>query len=215
MRIWGALFGAPGPSREIRSKLDRLISRSARLKTHARGPTTQPPFPPKNKTPLLQEKCSEEGYNLACILTLPAYQRKGYGKALIQFSYELSKLEGKVGTPERPLSDLGLVSYRGYWTRQILPMLRERAENGGAISIKEISDATSIRPDDILSTLTHLGLLQYQKVEGVAQHALCAAPKTLDRLMREAGSAGCVIDPSKIIWTPYLGAERDYASFRG
>jgi histone acetyltransferase MYST1 len=162
-----------------------------------------------------QEKCSEEGYNLACILTLPAYQRKGYGKALIQFSYELSKLEGKVGTPERPLSDLGLVSYRGYWTRQILPMLRERAENGGSISVKEISDATSIRPDDVLSTLTHLGLLQYQKVEGVAQHALCAAPKTLERLLHEAGSPGCVIEPSKIIWTPYLGAERDYASFRG
>ncbi len=43
-----------------------------------------------------KEKNSEEGYNLACILTLPAYQRKGYGKALISMSYELSKLEGKV-----------------------------------------------------------------------------------------------------------------------
>ena len=34
------------------------------------------------------------GYNLAAILTLPAYQRKGYGKFLIEFSYELKK-EGK------------------------------------------------------------------------------------------------------------------------
>jgi len=41
---------------------------------------------------------SEAGYNLACILTLPCYQRKGYGKFLISMSYELSKIEGKVKT---------------------------------------------------------------------------------------------------------------------
>lgn len=33
----------------------------------------------------MQEKHSEESYNLACILTLPPYQRKGYGKFLIAF----------------------------------------------------------------------------------------------------------------------------------
>lgn len=43
---------------------------------------------------ILQEKHSEESYNLACILTLPPYQRKGYGKFLIAFCefsfYQLS-----------------------------------------------------------------------------------------------------------------------------
>jgi len=36
---------------------------------------------------------------VACILTLPPYQRKGYGKLLIAFSYELSKIEGVTGSP--------------------------------------------------------------------------------------------------------------------
>lgn len=34
----------------------------------------------------LQEKESSEDYNVACILTLPQYQRMGYGKLLIEFS---------------------------------------------------------------------------------------------------------------------------------
>jgi histone acetyltransferase MYST1 len=50
-----------------------------------------------------KEKLSPEEYNLACILTFPPYQRKGYGKLLISLSYELSKREQAVGSPEKPL----------------------------------------------------------------------------------------------------------------
>ena len=117
-----------------------------------------------------KEKCSEEGYNLACILTLPAYQRKGYGKMLISFSYELSKKEGKVGTPERPLSDLGLVSYRGYWTRELLAILKDPSRQ--VMSIKDLSELTMIKTEDIISTLQHLNLLAYQK----GAYVICAAP---------------------------------------
>lgn len=33
-----------------------------------------------------KEKESTEDYNVACILTMPPYQRKGYGRLLIEFS---------------------------------------------------------------------------------------------------------------------------------
>jgi histone acetyltransferase MYST1 len=79
-----------------------------------------------------------------------------------------------VGTPERPLSDLGLVSYRGYWTRELLQVIRSRDSK---ISIKELSDITAIKTDDIISTLNHLQLIQYQK----GQHVIFAAPKLLEK----------------------------------
>ncbi|KAJ7049442.1 acyl-CoA N-acyltransferase [Mycena amicta] len=71
-----------------------------------------------------KEKLSFDDYNLACIITLPPHQRKGWGMLMIELSYELSWRAGKVGTPERPLSDLGLRSYLAYWVATLLRFFR-------------------------------------------------------------------------------------------
>uniref|UniRef100_A0A915IFZ8 histone acetyltransferase n=1 Tax=Romanomermis culicivorax TaxID=13658 RepID=A0A915IFZ8_ROMCU len=71
------------------------------------------------------EKDSMMNCNLSCILILPPYQCKGYGKFLIELSYVLSKFEDKIGSPEHPLSDMGLIAYRGYWKEKIIEYLDE------------------------------------------------------------------------------------------
>ena len=64
--------------------------------------------------------------NLSCIMVMPFIQRGGYGKFIIEFSYALSIKEGKPGTPERPLSDLGHRSYMSFWSLKILKLLLEQ-----------------------------------------------------------------------------------------
>jgi histone acetyltransferase HTATIP len=104
-----------------------------------------------------KEKESAENYNVACILTLPQYQRKGYGKLLIDFSYMLSKREGKLGSPEKPLSDLGLLSYRAYWQETVVELLMDgRTES----NIEDIANTAAMTTNDVLHTLQNLSMIR-------------------------------------------------------
>lgn len=121
-----------------------------------------------------KEKVSAEDYNLACILVFPPYQRRGYGKFLISLSYELTKAEETVGSPEKPLSDLGKLSFRSYWTFVLLTILREHK---GDLSVREISQMTGIKTEDIISTLQSLNLIKYWK----GQHIISVSQKVIDK----------------------------------
>uniref|UniRef100_A0A8C5HKT8 Histone acetyltransferase n=1 Tax=Gouania willdenowi TaxID=441366 RepID=A0A8C5HKT8_GOUWI len=148
-----------------------------------------------------KEKNSFLNYNVSCILTMPQYMRQGYGKMLIDFSYLLSKVEEKVGSPERPLSDLGLISYRSYWKEVLLRYLNDF--QGKEISIKEISQETAVNPVDIVSTLQSLQMLKYWK----GKHLVLKRQDLIDdwKAKETKRGVGKTIDPTALKWTPPKG----------
>uniref|UniRef100_A0A672TB27 Histone acetyltransferase n=1 Tax=Sinocyclocheilus grahami TaxID=75366 RepID=A0A672TB27_SINGR len=148
-----------------------------------------------------KEKNSFLNYNVSCILTMPQYMRQGYGKMLIDFSYLLSKVEEKVGSPERPLSDLGLISYRSYWKEVLLRYLNNF--QGKEISIKEISQETAVNPVDIVSTLQSLQMLKYWK----GKHLILKRQDLIDDWKTKETKRGSnkTIDPTALKWSPPKG----------
>lgn len=94
-----------------------------------------------------KEKHCLQKYNVSCIMTMPQYQRQGFGRFLIDFSYLLSREEGQPGTPEKPLSDLGRVSYHAYWKSIILEYLF--LHKNEEISIKKIAELSGMFAPDV------------------------------------------------------------------
>lgn len=75
-----------------------------------------------------KEKRSPMDYNVSCIMTLPVHQRRGWGYFLIAMSYLLSRKEKRLGSPEKPLSDLGFLTYRSYWTLAVYRVLASASD---------------------------------------------------------------------------------------
>jgi histone acetyltransferase MYST1 len=172
-----------------------------------------------------KEKVSMCKYNLACILALPCHQRKGYGKFIISLSYELSKLEEKIGSPEKPISDLGKVSYLSYWSKVITDILEHRLiamgdenEEEECVSIEQLARMTSITSADIVETLKWLKVLQWRgrwamsltklkqvleerrKMQVKQKAAIAARPDARNRIFVHP------CRPEKLHWTPFLAS---------
>jgi histone acetyltransferase MYST1 len=108
-------------------------------------------------------------------MTLPPYQRKGYGKFLIQLSYEMSRRECLIGAPEKPLSDLGKLSYRSYWSWRLLEVLKVLKNSVGVTELRCVnvhmcvahlvhcSTKSGIAPADIINTMQALNMTKYWK----------------------------------------------------
>lgn len=152
-----------------------------------------------------KEKNSFLNYNVSCILTLPPYQRQGFGRLLIDFSYLLSRVEGKIGSPEKPLSDLGLITYRAYWKDVLLEYICNFPER--ETSIKSFSEEMGINSCDIVSTLQYLGMIKYWK----GQHVILKKEDLIDTYMAKVRNRpkGRQIYASALKWKPYEPSSKE------
>lgn len=147
-----------------------------------------------------KEKRPSSLNNVSCILVLPIHQRRGFGHFLIEFSYLLTRNEKKTGSPEKPLSDMGLVSYRSYWR---LTMCIQLLEQKNAISITDISDRTGMTADDIVCALEGLRALVRDPI--TKTYALRLDYPFFQQYIENHIKKGYTkINPDALIWTPYV-----------
>lgn len=138
--------------------------------------------------------------NLSCILTLPIHQRKGYGNFLIDFSYLLSAAENRIGTPEKPLSDLGLVSYRNYWKVRISFVLRDLSE---PISIEKLSERATMTVEDTICALENLQALLHEPYSDA--YAIRIDQQKLNGIIDKwLGKGYQQVIPARLKWSPFL-----------
>ncbi|KAL1139255.1 hypothetical protein AAG570_006241, partial [Ranatra chinensis] len=117
--------------------------------------------------------------------------------------YLLTRVENKVGSPEKPLSDLGLISYRSYWKDVLLEYLCNLT--GKQLSIKDMSQEMAINAYDIVSTLQALGMMKYWK----GKHIVLKKQDVIEEHKERSKRRGLVykeIDPECLKWTPFVAA---------
>ncbi|RDW94429.1 histone acetyltransferase-1 [Coleophoma crateriformis] len=152
-----------------------------------------------------KEKRASSLNNVSCILVLPIHQRKGYGHLLIDFSYLLTRHERKTGSPEKPLSDMGLVSYRNYW-RLIMSYYLGRLNPGDSVpSIQKMADETGMTPDDIVSALEALGAVIRDPLTGT--YAIKLKSERYDQVVRQHEAKArhyAKLNPRSLTWTPFI-----------
>ncbi|XP_016090452.1 histone acetyltransferase KAT6B-like isoform X1 [Sinocyclocheilus grahami] len=145
-----------------------------------------------------KEKLCQQKYNVSCIMIMPQYQRQGFGRFLIDFSYLLSRLEGRAGSPEKPLSDLGRLSYLAYWKSVILEYLHNHPDK--SVSIRGMSRATGMCPHDIATTLQQLNMIDFQDGRFVIIQRHQLIEEHMDRLRMKPRLHE--VDPDCLRWTP-------------
>ncbi|CAD6504372.1 BgTH12-06103 [Blumeria graminis f. sp. triticale] len=146
-------------------------------------PSADPPQSPQIVGFFSKEKMSWDNNNLACILIFPPWQHRGLGSLLIGISYAIARREEIMGGPEKPISELGMKSYQGYWASEIAKFLLQwREDTHPGLDVNTISRGTWISPDDCLSVLREMEIYEHGGSLTLASHSLQMADEQSEAL---------------------------------
>lgn len=156
-----------------------------------------------------KEKLNNTDYNLSCILTLPTFRRTGFGFFLMEFSYLLSKREFKLGTPEKPFSDLGLITYKNFWkiiTAETLIKLHDSKIK--FVTLDELCNLTGMIPTDLTFGLEELQVLYYREDKNRITQEFSIFIDSWDRIEKiyhDWEIKGYQrVNPDKLLWKPMI-----------
>ncbi|KAI5921973.1 acyl-CoA N-acyltransferase [Camillea tinctor] len=175
-----------------------------------------------------KEKMSWDNNNLACILVFPPWQRKGLGALLMGVSYEISRREGILGGPEKPISELGRKGYKRFWAGEIARWLLGldvggSGDGGGAgetlVDVEMCARATWIVPEDCLAVLRDMGVVEKTEAgvgpKGVgtgagavagANHTSSSASALLPNPQNSSTNSAAATTPSSLVPTAAASA---------
>ncbi|OAP55043.1 hypothetical protein AYL99_10743 [Fonsecaea erecta] len=159
-----------------------------------------------------KEKRPASQNNVSCILVMPIHQRKGYATFLIDFSYLLTRIEGKEGSPEKPLSDMGLTAYRSYWDLTISRHLLDLGLK--PFSTKTLMARTGMTADDVIHSLERL--YAFIKDPVTKTYAVRYDRKLYQKFVDDyEAKKHRKLKPSSLMWTPYIMGRSDQATLDG
>jgi histone acetyltransferase HTATIP len=154
-----------------------------------------------------REKRNPDAFNLSCILTLPQHQGRGLGRFLVEMSYEMSRREGRLGSPEKPLSDLGEKIYQSYWKESVLDALVPLAHlEGLPIKLQDIMNRTGMVQADVVWALRAMKMLDTKSQELVIHLTPQMLSAHAEAKVRRSARGDAVFEPCLFAWRP-----RDYA----
>lgn len=123
----------------------------------------------------------------------------------------MSKEEGQPGTPEKPLSDLGRVSYHAYWKSVIFEYLaahKEVEKEKLQVTIESISKETGMYGHDIAATLQMMDMVCLIKVK--VRQILCRASVNLSSKLYEVINVNKMLQESTGDTNPWASTQETY-----